>query len=260
MAHSGSQVRSAPASPGHAAPLRGVLKRSWPPTPTVTAPLSPLSSPLISHIPLPQLDEDSSCNTSPNMHPHSHHRASIDDSSADSLPHRPISSSPPAHLQPSYTPKVSFDTFENPNATMFSFTLRVKSEGYKRVRSTRVFLCAASPDECGTEALDWCLQSLVQDGDELIVFRGVEQEELGGFRGFGFLISMLTGIDKDHNILRVEARELMRTVQEKSYNFDPNRKVIKKKYPHPTSSDRVFAILTALASIGIYPGKDNRFS
>jgi len=143
---------------------------------------------------------------------------------------------------------------------MFSFTLRVKSEGYKRVRSTRVFLCAASPDECGTEALDWCLQSLVQDGDELIVFRGVEQEELGGFRGFGFLISMLTGIDKDHNILRVEARELMRTVQEKSYNFDPNRKVILKKYPHPTSSDRVFAILTALASIGIYPGKDNRFS
>ena len=114
---------------------------------------------------------------------------------------------------------------------MFSFTLRVKSEGYKRVRSTRVFLCAASPDECGTEALDWCLQSLVQDGDELIVFRGVEQEELGGFRGFGFLISILTpiiGIDKDHNILRVEARELMRTVQEKSYNFDPNRKVIKK--------------------------------
>jgi len=172
----GFQVRSAPASPGHPAPLRGVLKRSWPPTPT--AQLSPLSSPSISHIPLPQLDEGPSL-AGTNMLPHPH-RVSIDDSSAgsNSPPTRPISSSPP-HLQPTYTPKVSFDTFENPNATMFSFTLRVKSEGYKRARSTRVFLCAASPDESGIEALDWCLESLVQDGDELIVFRGVEQEEMG---------------------------------------------------------------------------------
>ncbi|KAJ3561518.1 hypothetical protein NP233_g10146 [Leucocoprinus birnbaumii] len=120
-----------------------------------------------------------------------------------------LSSPIPAHLQPTYTPKVSFDTFENPNATMFSFTLQVKSEGYKRTRSTRIFLCAASPDESGSEALDWCLESLVQDGDELIVFRGVEQEVL----------------EKDHDILRDEARELMRTVQEKSFEFDPDRKL-----------------------------------
>jgi hypothetical protein len=62
---------------------------------------------------------------------------------------------------------------------MFSFTLGVKSEGYRRTRSTRVFLCAASADESGREALDWALESLVQDGDELIVCRGVDQEELG---------------------------------------------------------------------------------
>lgn len=44
---------------------------------------------------------------------------------------------------------------------------------------TRVFLCAASPDESGTEALDWCLESLVQDGDELVVLRGFDPEVLG---------------------------------------------------------------------------------
>ena len=38
---------------------------------------------------------------------------------------------------PGYTPKVSFDTFENPAASMFSFTLSSKSDGYKRTRSTR---------------------------------------------------------------------------------------------------------------------------
>jgi hypothetical protein len=78
-----------------------------------------------------------------------------------------------------YTPKVSFDTFENPAASMFSFTLHVQSDGYARNRATRVFLCASSPDESGRYALDWALESLVQDGDELIVFRGVDPEDLG---------------------------------------------------------------------------------
>jgi hypothetical protein len=64
---------------------------------------------------------------------------------------------------------------------MFSFTLGVKSDGYVRTRSTRVFLCASSADESGREALDWALEALVQDGDELIVCRGVDQEELGKF-------------------------------------------------------------------------------
>ena len=80
---------------------------------------------------------------------------------------------------PTYTPKVSFDTFENPVASMFSFTLQVKSEGYRRTRNTRVFLCASSPDESGREALEWSLESLVQEGDELIVFRGVDEDVLG---------------------------------------------------------------------------------
>lgn len=62
---------------------------------------------------------------------------------------------------------------------MFSFTLQVKNEGYKRTRHTRVFLCASSPDESGREALDWSLEALVQDGDELIVLRGVDEEILG---------------------------------------------------------------------------------
>jgi len=72
-----------------------------------------------------------------------------------------------------------------------------------------VFLCASSPDESGREALDWALESLVQDGDELIVCRGVDQEEL----------------EKDHDIIRDEAREFMRVIQEKSLDYDPDRKL-----------------------------------
>jgi hypothetical protein len=78
-----------------------------------------------------------------------------------------------------YTPKVSFDTFENPAASMFSFTLQAKSDGYERSSNTRVFLCASSPDDSGRHALDWTIESLIQDGDELVVFRGIDQDDLG---------------------------------------------------------------------------------
>lgn len=61
---------------------------------------------------------------------------------------------------------------------MFSYTLQAKSEGYKRDRSTRNFLVAASMDESGSEALEWVLDSLIEDGDELIVFRGFPEEDL----------------------------------------------------------------------------------
>ncbi|KAI0649860.1 hypothetical protein C8Q79DRAFT_901737 [Trametes meyenii] len=117
--------------------------------------------------------------------------------------------SPPVAAQ-GYTPKVSFDTLENPQASMFSYTLHVQSDGYSRTRSTRVFLCASSPDESGKQALEWCLESLVQDGDELVVFRGVDPDDFA---------------DNDHDQYREDARELMRQIQEKCVEYDAERKL-----------------------------------
>lgn len=53
------------------------------------------------------------------------------------------------------------------------------------------------------------MESLVQDGDELIVFRGVDEDVL----------------ERDHDGVREEARELMRSVQEKSAEFAVDRKL-----------------------------------
>jgi len=92
---------------------------------------------------------------------------------------------------------------------MFSFTLSAESVGYTRSPQTRVFLCAASPDESGRQALDWALDSLVQDGDELVVFRGFDEDDLA----------------KDHDVIRDEARELLQQVQAKSVEYDPERKM-----------------------------------
>ncbi|KAF7973069.1 hypothetical protein HWV62_5296 [Athelia sp. TMB] len=92
---------------------------------------------------------------------------------------------------------------------MFSYTLHVQSAGYARTRATRVFLCAASNDESGSQALDWALDSLARDGDELIVLRGIDPEEL----------------EKDHEIVRGEARDLMKSIQEKCVEYDADRKL-----------------------------------
>lgn len=64
---------------------------------------------LLSHRPSPPLHDDRLLTILQNPGPHS------------GL-HTPIA-------LPSFSPKVSFDTFENPAASMFSFTLSVKSEG-----------------------------------------------------------------------------------------------------------------------------------
>lgn len=93
---------------------------------------------------------------------------------------------------------------------MFSFTLSSASSAYVRTPATRVFLCAASPDESGEEALDWALESLVQDSDELVVFRGVEEDVLS---------------ERDHDDVREEARQLMRRIQKKAVEADPDRRI-----------------------------------
>jgi len=111
-----------------------------------------------------------------------------------------------------YTSKVGFDTFQNPSdATLFSYTLQVKSEGYKRTRSTRSYLCAASGDESGGNALDWVMESLIQEGDELIVFRGFDGEDMA---------------DKQmHEQRREEARELVKWIREKNDDVEAGRMV-----------------------------------
>jgi hypothetical protein len=159
--------------------LRSAMKSTPSPTP------SPQSSPS-QPSPVPPLPQPSILSLSP---PISSPATTINSP-------LPVTSPSPStiigpNVSQGYTPKVSFDTFENSAASMFSFTLQAKSDGYERSTSTRVFLCASSPDESGRHALDWTIESLVQDGDELVVFRGIDQDDLGREPFFFRLMGML---------------------------------------------------------------------
>ncbi|KAI0299368.1 hypothetical protein B0F90DRAFT_1728171 [Multifurca ochricompacta] len=201
-------------------PLRSAMKHSsHPSTPSINSPpLSPFFQP--SPIPpVPQVSIQSLASASPSQSPASAFNSPlpVNSPSATGILLTPSSTiqSPTAstiigvNASQGYTPKVSFDTFENPVASMFSFTLQVKSDGYERRPSTRVFLCASSPDDSGRQALDWAIEGLVQDGDELIVFRGIDQEDL----------------ERDHDVVRDEARDYMHRIQDKCVDVDPDRKL-----------------------------------
>ncbi|ODV88820.1 hypothetical protein CANCADRAFT_128770 [Tortispora caseinolytica NRRL Y-17796] len=83
---------------------------------------------------------------------------------------RPSSPPPP----PKFQPQVSFDTFANKDASLFSYTLRTKHLDYRYTRQSRTFLCGLDDNDYSDFALEWLLDELVSDGDEVVCLRVVD--------------------------------------------------------------------------------------
>ncbi|WEW59787.1 hypothetical protein PRK78_005267 [Emydomyces testavorans] len=76
----------------------------------------------------------------------------------------------------SYNRGVSFDTFDNRDATDFSLTLNYKHKDYHSTRRSRTFLCGTDQNDYSEFALEWLLDELVDDGDEIVCLRVVEKD------------------------------------------------------------------------------------
>ncbi|EMC92682.1 hypothetical protein BAUCODRAFT_44793, partial [Baudoinia panamericana UAMH 10762] len=79
---------------------------------------------------------------------------------------------PPAH----FSPRVSFDTFSNPSASDFSLTLNRKHREYAYTKRSRTFLVGTDTNEYSDTALEWLIDELVDDGDEIVCLRVVEKD------------------------------------------------------------------------------------
>ncbi|KAJ5759650.1 hypothetical protein N7520_006806 [Penicillium odoratum] len=75
-----------------------------------------------------------------------------------------------------YERGVSFDTFDNRDAADFSLTMNYKHKGYQSTRRSRTFLCGTDQNEYSEFALEWLLDELVDDGDEIVCLRAVEKD------------------------------------------------------------------------------------
>ena len=106
-----------------------------------------------------------------------------------------------------FQPRVSFDTFDKPAEFIEenSFTLITKHKDYEYTKRSRTFLCGCDDNEYSEYALQWLIDELVDDGDEIVCLRVVEKDDtIAGDRS----------VEKGR--YRTEAENLMTHIQNKN--------------------------------------------
>jgi hypothetical protein len=88
-------------------------------------------------------------------------------------PQRRISSPPPP---PKFQSRVAFDTFDNKDASTFSFTLSARHREYAYSRRSRTFMCGMDQNDYSEYALEWLIEELADDGDEIVCLRVVDKD------------------------------------------------------------------------------------
>ncbi|CAD6594290.1 MAG: hypothetical protein ASARMPREDX12_008592 [Alectoria sarmentosa] len=115
---------------------------------------------------------------------------------------RRLSSPPPPST---YESRVSFDTFDNKDATDISFTLVSKHKDYAYSRRSRIFLCGTDQNDYSDFALEWLVEELVEDGDEIVCLRVVDKDS-----------KISSNVSVEQGIYKTEARKLLEHIQEKN--------------------------------------------
>ncbi|KAJ8064901.1 hypothetical protein OCU04_007205 [Sclerotinia nivalis] len=122
-------------------------------------------------------------------------------------------SSPPP--PPKFQGKVSFDSIgslsEPTERNTRSYTQNSKHEGYQYKRSSRTFMVGIDENSYSDIALQWMLEELVDDGDQIICLRVVDKDS-----------KMITDRALEIKQYQQEARELLDAIQKKN---DDNRAV-----------------------------------
>ncbi|KAL1967068.1 hypothetical protein VTN77DRAFT_3592 [Rasamsonia byssochlamydoides] len=122
----------------------------------------------------------------------------------EAKPAKRLSSPPPPST---YQRGVSFDTFDNRDATDFSFTLNYKHKNYQASRRSRTFLCGTDHNDYSEFALEWLIDELVDDGDEVVCLRVVEKDS-----------KIASDASVEEGRYRKEAEKLLQQVVRKNRN------------------------------------------
>jgi hypothetical protein len=113
-------------------------------------------------------------------------------------------SPPPA---PKFESRVAFDTFDKKNeygAT--SYTLARKHADYHFSRSSRTFLCGLDSNDYSAYALEWLIDELVDDGDEVVCLRVVDKDS-----------SIAASSSVERGKYKEEAEKLMENIMSKNH-------------------------------------------
>ena len=91
-----------------------------------------------------------------------------------SVNHRKPSPPPPVP----YSRGVTFDTFQTPDATAEAFSMQYKHHDFAYSPRTRTFICGTDAKDYSEYALEWTLDELVDDGDEIVCLRVVAEDSV----------------------------------------------------------------------------------
>ncbi|KAL9026482.1 MAG: hypothetical protein Q9196_004856 [Gyalolechia fulgens] len=91
-------------------------------------------------------------------------------------PNCPLLSAKPAAFLTKYERRVSFNTFDNRDATDYSFTISTKHKDYQYNQRSRTFLCGTDDNDYSYDAIEWLIEELAEDGDEIICLRVVDKD------------------------------------------------------------------------------------
>lgn len=105
--------------------------------------------------------------------------------------------------------RVSFDTFDNRDVKDFSLTLNSKHKDYKYTKRSRTFLCGTDQNDYSEFALEWLIDELVDDGDEIVCLRVVEKDS-----------KISSGAAIEEGRYRTEAQKLLEQVIAKNNDED----------------------------------------
>jgi hypothetical protein len=120
-----------------------------------------------------------------------------------------------ASASSTYASRVSFDTFDNKDAADFAFTLKSTHRHYVYTKTSRTFLCGTDQNDYSEFALEWLLEELVDDGDEVVCLRVIDND---------------SKINSDNSLeegrYRIEAKKLMDHIIAKNKNEEKSISLI----------------------------------
>lgn len=82
--------------------------------------------------------------------------------------------SPPPPMP--FTRGIAFDTFQTPDAPAEAFSIQYKHQDFTYTPRTRTFIVGTDAKDYSEYALEWALDELVDDGDEIVCLRVVAED------------------------------------------------------------------------------------
>ncbi|KAG0239627.1 hypothetical protein B0O80DRAFT_425333 [Mortierella sp. GBAus27b] len=108
-----------------------------------------------------------------------------------------------------FTGRVGFDTFGSSDTSEYAFTLQAKTDGWKRTKKSRTFLVGTDLNDYSAHALQWVMENMVEDGDEIVALRVVPIELRDSLSKTG-----IPSFQGQEESARSEATKIMNSIRE----------------------------------------------